>query len=78
MVYGVLRCTGRECWGSASLQATSSGDQVEDEDDDSEDKQKVDETSADVKAEAEQPEDDKDDHNRPKHSEVFSDQSGLR
>lgn len=59
------------------LQAASSGEQVEDEDDDGEDKEDVDEASADVKAEAKQPEDDKDDHNRPKHNEVFSDQSGI-
>ncbi len=77
MVYGVVRCTGRECWERASLQAASSGEQVEDEDDYGEDKEDVDEASADVKAEAKQPEDDEDDHNRPKHNEVFSDQSGI-
>jgi hypothetical protein len=55
----------------AGLKAPSTRQQVEDENDYCKHKQNVNEAAADVKAEAKNPEDEKDDDDRPKHKIVL-------
>jgi len=50
-----------------SQNAAASGDQVDDEDDQRDDQQKVDQAAGDVKAEAQKPQNQKDNENGPKH-----------
>ena len=55
-----------------SQNAAASGNQVDDEDDQRDDQQKVDQAAGDVKAEAQKPQHHKDDENCPKHMHSFS------
>jgi len=57
-------------WGRRKLQAAAAGDQVEDEDNDGDDQQNVDQAAGNVKAEAEEPQDDEDDEYGPKHDRL--------
>jgi hypothetical protein len=62
---------------SAGLKAASTGQQVVDEDDHCKYKQDVNETAADMKAEAKKPEYDENDDNRPKHEVGSPDRIGA-
>ena len=55
-----------------SQNAAASGNQVDDEDDQRDDQQKVDQAAGDVKAEAQKPQNHKNDDNCPKHIQHLS------
>jgi hypothetical protein len=61
------RLTGHWLQG---LDSSAAADQVEDENDDRYHQQNVNEAAADVKAEAQQPEDEKNDDDCPKHEAI--------
>jgi len=54
------------------LEASTPGDQVVDQDDDRYDEQNVDEAAADMEREAEEPKNDENDNNCPKHDWSFA------